>query len=259
MTTRLQKTAETVRTNVLGSNKFDTFALMCSTLYFVFFITTLGCIISGKCSAEGMTAVTVLKIVTLILPTILFAKLLLQTIGSESGPNNKLTMARFQLGILLAYFFLVFIFLCAQAAGNTEAVGNINTLCLYILPIFIMASFYSTYEMWQSGGVPKSIIYLNLVLAILYYSLFYFSLELSGSGSGNGSVFGEFGNDSLNGILIAIAVALVFLFAYQTCFKYNQTNWKLFKTPAAGFMSFCEAPLKFISGVARRFTGKVVP
>ncbi len=230
---------------MLGSKKFDAVALTCSTLYFVFFLSSLGCIVSGQCTTEGMTGITAMKIVTLVLPIIFFAKLMLQVIAGENDAN--VSMARFQLGVLLAYFFIVFLFLCAQAASNVEAANNINTLALYILPIFVMMSFYSTYEMWKSG-TPKSIIYLNLVLAILYYSLFYFSLEYGGS------VFGEFGGNTLNGILMAISIVLIFLFAYRACAAYTETNWLRFKGPTKSYMWFCEG----LGNVPKNIASKLV-
>lgn len=192
-------------------NKLDIAASLCSFLYFIFFITSLGCLISGQCSEQGNTGVTSMKIITLILPMVFFAKLLYD---ATIGEQNNYSMHRFQLGILLAYFFIVFLFMCAQVDNNTEAAKNINTLALYILPIFIIASFYSTYELWKTGGKTRSLLYLNLTLAVLYYSLFYFSLEF------NGSVFGDFGGNALNSILIAISIILVFLFLYRACSVY---------------------------------------
>lgn len=187
---------------VLG-RKMDTIALISSAIYFLLFIASLGCITSKQCSGEGKTGLTALRIISLVLPMIYFGKLLKDHLQNKDNSN------KFQLGILFIYFFLVFIFLCSEAASNFEAAKNINTLALYILPILIFLSFYNTYEMWKDGKTPKSMIYLNLTLSILYYSLFYFSLQYGES------MFGEFGSSALNGILIAISIVLVGLFSFR--------------------------------------------
>jgi hypothetical protein len=205
--------------DVLGSHGFDWLALTCSVLYFVFFVAFLGCILPGNtCDSEGMKGVKIMKILTLILPIVFFGKLAFQSITSNSQFNTD----RFQLGILLAYFFLVFVFLCADFAGDTAAAQNTNTLCLFILPIFIIASFYNTYETWKSGA-PKRFVYLYLTLSVLYYCLFYFSLEYGGS------VFGQFGGTAINGVLMAIGLLLIFQFAYLASRHWQEStlkNWR---------------------------------
>jgi hypothetical protein len=219
--------------DILGSASFDWFALTCSVLYFIFFVAFLGCILQdSKCTADGMYGVKLMKIITLIPPIIFFGKLAFTAMTSES----KFNTSRFQLGMLLAYFFLVFIFLCSDLAGNTEAAQNTNTLCLFILPIFIIASFYNTYETWKNGG-PKMYTYLYLTLSVLYYCLFYFSMQYGGS------TFGQFGNTSVNGVLMAVGILLIFQFAYVASKSWQESDLKkwrwlgLLDKPINGYVS----------------------
>ena len=56
---------------------------------------------------------------------------------------------------------------------------------------------------------PKHLEYTStLALSVLYYSLFYFSLEFGGN------VFGQNGGTAVDGILMALGVILIFEFAY---------------------------------------------
>lgn len=155
-----------------------------------------------------------MRIITLIPPIMYFGLLLYDAVKVKEG----FSVSRFQLGMLLTYFFLVFVFLCADFAGNTEAATNTNTVCLFILPIFIILSFYNTYEAWKNK-FAKRIVCLNLSLSILYYCLFYFSMK------SNENTFGQFGNKSVNGIIMAVSILLVFQFAYMASRNWQQSDY----------------------------------
>ena len=70
----------TLGKGILGSTRFDKIALTCSAMYFLFFTASVACIQSGQCSSTGTLALTYLKILTLILPVMFFAKLLWNSI-----------------------------------------------------------------------------------------------------------------------------------------------------------------------------------
>jgi hypothetical protein len=188
----------------INSSTFDSFALFCSSFYFILFVAFLGCFTSGTCSDEVIYGIKLAKIILLIPPIIFFSKLAYNSIYI----NDKYSARRFQLSLLMIYFLFVFIFLCADIENNTIVAKNINIVCLAILPIFIIISFYNSYESWLDKKIPRYLVYLFLTLSFLYYCLFYFSLKY------NGSVFGEFGDKSIDSVLIAIGVLLIFQFAY---------------------------------------------
>lgn len=242
---------------VFGSYKFDAFALTCSALYFIFFASSIGCIITSggptQCVPNTDLALTFLKIIFLIPPLLFFAKLCLQAIFQR----NQFTIERFQLGILLAYFVLVFFFLCfyvkallnGQNPLTDPDAQNTNTFCLFVLPIFIIASFYSTYELWKAprDKVPMFLVYLNLTLSVLYYALFYFSLRFGGNS------FGQTGNTSINGILLALAIMLIFQFLYAAGANYKKSGWKRLDWPVTKYMGVFDGFDGFLKSLGSRF------
>lgn len=227
---------------MLGSNGFDWFALTCSMLFFIFFAASMGCMVSGQCTSDGMYGLNLMKLITLIPAIIFFAKLLKDSVTTGSAFN----ISRFQLGMLLTYFLFVFIFLCANLAGDATTAANVNTLCLFILPLFIIASFYNTYEMWtgsKTNNMPRHMIYLSLSLSVLYYCLFYFSLQAGGG------VFGQMGNSTVNGVLIAVSVLLILQFAYAACMKWKTADLK----NKSGF-SMLNKPIDFYVNTINKIT-----
>lgn len=151
------------------------------------------------------------------------------------------SIKRSQLSILVIYFILVFIFLSSELAGDKETAKNTNTVCVFILPILILLSFYNTYDSWMNKG-PRPIVILSMLLSILYYCLFYFSLRYGGS------VFGDFGNKSVSGMLMAIGILLVFQFFYVAGLSWNKSSLKSIKL----LDTIINAYLNLINGITSK-------
>src|SRR4051812_20864253 len=97
--------------------RFDKYAYTSSSIYFFLFAIFLGMAVSGTPYLPGGdTALTALRIIFLVLPIIFFGKL-----AHGAIVDGKKNMSKYQLILLMVYFVLVFLFLCAQAASNTEA------------------------------------------------------------------------------------------------------------------------------------------
>lgn len=220
----------------MESSGFDWFALTCSAIYFILFVVFLGCFETGKCTAEEVYIVNLLKILFLIPPIIYFIKMTYATITS-----GIYSIKRSQLSILVIYFILVFIFLSSELAGDKETAKNTNTVCVFILPILILLSFYNTYDSWMNKG-PRPIVILSMLLSILYYCLFYFSLRYGGS------VFGDFGNKSVSGMLMAIGILLVFQFFYVAGLSWNKSSLKSIKL----LDTIINAYLNLINGITSK-------
>lgn len=152
------------------NKKFDTVSLISSSAYFmilaVYLIFVLTNSIKDKQTKDTFNG---LRIATLILPVIYFAKL--GYIGLKNNVHNGDAVSNaIQKSLLSIYFLLVLIVLCLDIAEGSKK-QYIYAL-IYVSPLLIIASFYLSYEQLKNNK-PKYIVLLSFFLALLYYTSFY--------------------------------------------------------------------------------------
>lgn len=184
--------------SIIGSKKFDTVALTSSSSYFLVFTIYLIFMLTKSLNDKKTKDVfNGLRIATLILPIIYFAKL--GYIGLKNKNSNTI-----QKCLLSIYFLLVLIILSIDIAEG-DKIQYVYAL-VYISPLLIISSFYLSYEQWK-GGSPKYIVLLSFFLALLYYTSFYdFHVQANKKET----------NETIIVVIAIISFILSILFGYAT-------------------------------------------
>jgi hypothetical protein len=166
-------------TSLIMNKKFDTVSLTSSSAYFAILAVYLIYILTGSISSKQEKDIfNGLRIATLILPIIYFAKL--GYLGLKVKNSNTV-----QKTLLSIYFLLVLILLILDIIEGDKK-QYIYAL-VYVSPLLIVSSFYLCYEQWKNN-LPKYITMLSFFLALLYYTSFYDFLIQSNDQDSNRSI-----------------------------------------------------------------------
>lgn len=178
--------------------EFDVLSLSSSSMYFIVLAVYLIFILTNSIrSKKEKDIFNGLRIATLILPILYFAKL-----GYLN--RNKKSMDVIQKVLLSIYFLFILIIICLEITEG-EKKQYVYAL-VYVSPLLIVASLALCYQQWKSGNVPVYVIMMSLFLAMLYYTSFYdFLLQTSDIKT----------YDAILIIQTIISIVLSFIFGYM--------------------------------------------
>lgn len=151
-------------TNLIMCKNFDTVSLTSSSAYFVILAIYLIFVLTDSIKDKQTKDIfNGMRIATLILPVIYFAKL--GYLGRKNKDTNTV-----QKTLLSIYFLLIIILICLDITEGDKK-QYIYAL-VYVSPLLIIVSFYLSFEQWKDNK-PKYVLLLSFFLALLYYTSFY--------------------------------------------------------------------------------------
>lgn len=190
---------------IYGSKNLDLLTFGLSIIYFVLFVVYLFYLMNYIENNEYTDRlITTLRVIFLV-------PLLLLYIRYYFVGNHTIAIKKLQLVLLLVYSVVVLATLSSKLAKDEPARKVIKTFFIYILPLLILASCYSTYKTWKkdkfdTGGKVKDRVSLNssILLTLFYYTIMFFTIN---------EEYGHFNKSVIYYSLIIISILLIVQFS----------------------------------------------